>query len=67
MTLPRDYTRCMGQVPTCPVRDTCLRYLDRPKTGMVSWVRSLNEDPKKPCQYYIKCLAAAAARGEGHD
>lgn len=35
MTLPRDISRCTGS--KCREREECLRYLDVPRTGVVSF------------------------------
>lgn len=53
MILPRDTTRCMGINPPCPEKQRCLRHLDQPRSGMISWTQNLNPDPDEPCPEFI--------------
>lgn len=52
--LPRDYTRCMGVTPECPMRKECRRHCDIPENTVLSWARNLNPDQEKPCPYFVR-------------
>jgi hypothetical protein len=51
--LPADYTRCMGETPICPQRETCARFRDLPHNTMLSWSRNLNIEGCEECLHYI--------------
>ncbi len=58
MTLPHDYTRCMGNGPvgtysTCPQRMSCARFREAHQR-LVSTVWTLNDDYSNACDYYIE-------------
>ena len=53
MTLPADYTRCMGETPRCPHRATCARFRDQPQNTVLSWARNLNVEGGEECLHYI--------------
>ena len=53
MTLPNDYTRCMGVTPECRERLRCARHRDLPQDALLSWARNLNPDNLWDCPQYI--------------
>jgi len=54
MTIPTDYTRCMGLTPTCPLRESCARHRDIPDSISINWVRNLNPDAAEECPYFVR-------------
>jgi hypothetical protein len=53
MSIPADYTRCMGLTPECPHRQICARHRDIPDNAVISWVRNLNPGEDPECSYFI--------------
>lgn len=57
MPLPNDIARCAGEAngQTCTHRDTCLRYLERPKGDTLAWW--MHPQIPGPCVYLLPAPA----------